>query len=156
MRTQALEIYKAGYFSTRKVITTITQDTRVDLSMDPWEFIPLGEVVRRTIKPGDTTCGDPDELCHRFALSVPSDGTLEVVLDSSSPGTFRPLTLPTDTLRNWDLHVETPRGDAYGPPLGTSFPMRLSIPVQRGATYQIRVLSYADRAAEFELRTQLR
>ena len=156
VRTQALEVYKAGYFSTRKVITTITQDTQVDLSMDPWEFISLGEVVRRTIKPGDTTCGDPDELCHRFALSVPSDGTLEVVLDSSSPGTFSPLTLQTDALRNWDLHVETPQGDAYGPPLGTNFPMRLSIPVQRGATYQIRVLSYADRAREFELRTQLR
>ena len=90
VRTQALEVYKAGYFSTRKVITTITQDTRVDLSMDPWEFISLGEVVRRTIKPGDTTCGDPDELCHRFALSVPSDGTLEVGTRLFLPGDLPP------------------------------------------------------------------
>ena len=131
-------------------------DTQVDFSMDPWEFISLGETVRRTIKPGDTTCGDPNELCHRFALSVPADGTLDVVLDSPSPGTFSPQPYRADALRNWDLHLETPQGDAYGPPLGTSFPMRLSIPVQRGATYQIRVLSYADRAREFELRTQLR
>jgi len=156
VRTQVLEVYKAGYFSTGKVITTITQDTRVDLSMDPWEFIALGEVVRRTIKPGDTTCGDPDELCHRFALSVPSDGTLEVVLDSSSPGTLRPLPLPADAPRNWDLHVETPQGDAYGPPLGAAFPLRVTIRVTRGGTYQVRVLSYAGRAREFELRTQLR
>jgi hypothetical protein len=154
--TQVLEIYKPGYFSTGKVISTITQDTQIDLSMDPWEFISLGEVVRRTIKPGDTTCGDPNELCHRFALRVPSDGTLDVVLDSPSPGTFRPLPYQADALRNWDLHLETPQGDAYGPPLGTSFPMRLAIPVERGATYQIRVLSYADRAREYELRTALR
>jgi hypothetical protein len=156
VRTQVLQVYKEGYFTTGKVITTITQDTQIDLSMDPWEFISLGEVVRRTIKPGDTTCGDPDELCHRFALRVPSDGTLDVVLDSPSPGTFRPLPYQADALRNWDLHLETPQGDAYGPPLGTSFPMRLAIPVERGATYQIRVLSYADRAREYELRTALR
>ena len=154
--TQVLQAFKDGYFTTGKVITTITQDTQVDFSMDPWEFISLGETVRRTIKPGDTTCGDPNELCHRFALSVPADGTLDVVLDSPSPGTFSPQPYRADALRNWDLHLETPQGDAYGPPLGTSFPMRLSIPVQRGATYQIRVLSYADRAREFELRTQLR
>jgi hypothetical protein len=156
VRTQVLQVYKEGYFTTGKVITTITQDTQIDFSMDPWEFISLGEVVRRTIKPGDTTCGDPDELCHRFALRVPSDGTLDVVLDSPSPGTFRPLPYQADALRNWDLHLETPQGDAYGPPLGTSFPMRLAIPVERGATYQIRVLSYADRAREYELRTALR
>jgi len=156
VRTQVLEVYKAGYFSTAKVITTITQDTQVDFSMDPWEFISLGEVVRRTIKPGDITCGDPNELCHRFALKVPSDGTLDVVLDSPSPGTFRPLPLQADALRNWDLHVETPQGDAYGPPLGTNFPMRLTIPVKQGETFQIRVLSYAGHAREYELRTQLR
>ena len=156
VRTQVLQVFKAGYFTTSKVITTITEDTKIDFSMDPWEFIPLGEVVRRTIKPGDTTCGDPDELCHRFALRVPSDGTLEVVLDSPSPGTFSPRPGQYDALRNWDLHVETPAGDAYGPPLGTTFPLRLSIPVERGATYQIRVLSYAGQAREFELTTKLR
>ena len=71
VRAQVLQAFKDGYFTTGKVITTITQDTQVDFSMDPWEFISLGETVRRTIKPGDTTCGDPNELCHRFALQRP-------------------------------------------------------------------------------------
>ena len=48
VRTQVLQVFKDGYFTTGKVITTITQDTQVDFSMDPWEFIALGEVVRRT------------------------------------------------------------------------------------------------------------
>jgi hypothetical protein len=156
VRTQVLQVFKDGYFTTGKAITTITQDTQIDFSMDPWEFTALGETVRRTIKPGDMTCGDPDEFCHRFALKVPSDGTLDVVLDSPSPGTLAPRPGQYDAVRNWDLHLETPQGDAYGPPLGTSIPLRLSIPVERGATYQIRVLSYGDAARQYELRTQLR
>jgi tetratricopeptide (TPR) repeat protein len=157
VRTQVLQVYKDGYFTTGRVITRITEDTRIDFLLDPWEFISLGDPVRATIQPGDTTCGDADELCHRFALTAPSDGMLEVVLDSASVGTFRPLPQQqSDALRNWDLHLETPEGDAYGPPLGAAFPLRVTIPVHRGATYQIRVLSFADRAREFELRTQLR
>ena len=112
VRTQVLQVYREGYFTTGKVITTITQDTQIDFSMDSWEFIALSEPVRRTIKPGDMTCGAPDELCHRFALRVPSDGTLDVVLDSPSPGTFGRGPERSDAVRNWDLQFETPQGDA--------------------------------------------
>jgi len=155
VRTLVLQAYKAGFFTTGKVIAAIAQDTQINLSMDPWSFIALGDVVRGTIKPGDITCGDEAELCHRLALTVPSNGTLDVSLDSPTPGTFSGLPYG-DAVRNWDLHVETPDGDAYGPPVGAPFPLHLAIPVQRGSTYQIRVLSSANQAREFELTTRLR
>lgn len=157
VRTQVLQVFKDGYFTTGKVITTITQDTQIDFSLDPWDYISLGDPVRRMIQPGDFACGNPDELCQKFALRVPSDGTLEVVLDSPASGTFSPLPRQQyDAVRNWDLYVETPEGEAYGPPVGATFPLRVTLLVQRGETYQITVLSTPDRAREFELRTQLR
>lgn len=157
VRTQVLQVFKDGYFTTGQVITTITQDTQIDFSLDPWDYISLGDPVRRMIQPGDFACGNPDELCQKFALRVPSDGTLEVVLDSPASGTFSPLTRQQyDAVRNWDVYVETPEGEAYGPPVGATFPLRVTLLVQRGATYQITVLSTPDRAREFELRTQLR
>jgi len=156
LRTQVLRVSKPGYFTGVKAITRVTEDTSIDIELDPWDFISLGEFIRRTIQPGDPTYGDPGELCHRFALTALHDGTLDVSLKSTSAGTFRPLPQQGDALRNWDLHVERPDGDAYRPPPGATLPLRVVIPVKRGGTYQIRVLSYANFAREYELRTQLR
>ena len=66
VRTQVLQVFREGYFTTGKVITTITQDTHIDFSMDRWEFITPGETVRRTIKPGDMCCS-----CGRVIRVLP-------------------------------------------------------------------------------------
>jgi hypothetical protein len=142
VRTPVVRASKPGYFTAGKVVS-ITQDTRVDFVLHPWSYISVGQVVRGTLKVGDLICGDPQEVCQQFALTVPARGTLEVSLAS---------TIASDL----DLHLETPAGQAFGPPLGAPYPLRVSIQVDAGATYQIRVVSYVDRPRDFELTTRLR
>jgi hypothetical protein len=133
---------KPGYFSIGNISRT-TSDAQIDLVMNPWTYIALGEVVRGTVKPGDTVCGEPNERCHYFALTVPAGGRLETTLTTAIQG------------QGWDLHVETAAGEAYGPPMGAPLPLRVSIQVEAAATYQIRVLSFSPTPSDYELTTRL-
>jgi cytochrome c-type biogenesis protein CcmH/NrfG len=136
---------KPGYFSIGKILS-ISGDTQIDFVLDPWVHISLGEVVRGTVQPGDTVCGEPNsnERCHYYALTVSAGGTLEVSLASPKLDS------------TWDLHVETPAGDAYGPPIGAAFPLRVAIPAEAKSTYQIRVVSISPDPRAYELTTRLR
>jgi hypothetical protein len=52
-----------------------------------------------------------------------------------------------------DLHLEAPDGDVFGPHLRD--PLRLAIPASANATYQIRIIRYADGPRDFTLATRL-
>jgi hypothetical protein len=129
-----------GYFTAVKVVS-VASEMRVDLTLDPLVYIPLGATVKGTLEAGDATCGDPMERCERFALTVPRDGTLEV-------------TVETTRREEIDLHLETPNGDVFGPHMRD--PLRLAIPASGEATYQIRIVRYAAGPHDFALTTRLR
>lgn len=139
-RTLAVRASKPGYFSAVKVVTA-SEDMRADLVLDRWVHISLGDVVKGTLKADDPHCSDPGEPCRRFALTVPSGGTLEVSVASANRADF-------------DLHVETPAGEVFGPLM--SAPLHVAIPARAASTFEIRVLRYGTAPAEFELTTRLR
>jgi hypothetical protein len=141
VQTPVVRASKPGYFTAGKVVSR-TQDTRVDFVLQLLVYVSLGQVIRGRVEAGDLGCGDPQEVCDQFALAVPARGTLEVSLASS---------IPSDL----DLHVETPAGEAFGPPIGAPYPLRVSVQAEAGATYQIRVVGFADRPRDFELTTRL-
>ena len=130
-----------GYFTAIRVVP-FASEMRVDLTLDPWEYISLGAPVRGTLDDRDASCGDPTERCERFALRIPRDGILEVAV-----GTTR--------REDVDLHLEAPDGDVFGPHIKA--PLRLVLPASANATYQIRVVRYAtDGPRDFTLTTALR
>jgi hypothetical protein len=128
-----------GYFTAIKVVP-LASEMRVDLTLDPLVYISLGTTVKGTLDDGDATCGDPTERCERFALTVSGDGILEV-------------TVGTTRRDDVDLHLEAPDGDVFGPHLRD--PLRLAIPASANATYQIRIIRYADGPRDFTLATRL-
>jgi hypothetical protein len=139
-RNVAVRASKPGYFSALKVVTA-SEHMRVDLVLDPWVHISLGDVVRGTVKADDPHCSDPGEPCRRFALTVPASGTLDVSVASANRADF-------------DLYVETPAGEVFGPFMHA--PLRVAIPARAASTFVIRVLRYGTGSAEFELATRLR
>jgi hypothetical protein len=132
---------KPGYFSIGH-IRSIVADAQIDFVMNPWVYVALGDVIRGTVKPGDMVCGDPNERCHYFAVKAPAAGSLEVAMTSSG------------SRQEWDLYVETPAGEVFGPM--SQLPLRVTIPVEADATYQIRVLRFVDSPGDYELTTRLR
>jgi hypothetical protein len=140
--------YKSGYF-TNFQRPRVSRAMTLDFASDPWVFIPLGEVVRGTVKAGDAFCygnsyGAPG-LCHRFALAIPSTGTLEVTLTW------------TNTRPDVVLDVVRPGGRPcalFSWPGASRHSLRL--PVEAGSTYEIRVVD--DGSASplgYELMTDL-
>lgn len=140
---------KPGYFANFQR-PWVRQDMRIDFALDPWVPIPLGEVLRGTVSAADAVCrGNSYGLpgyCHRFALTVTSSGTLEVTLTWPN---VRP-----DVV----LDVVRPGGRPcalFAWPGATRH--RLTLPVDAGSTYEIRVVD--DGAASplsYELTTALR
>jgi hypothetical protein len=141
--------YKPGYF-TNFQRPRLSTDTQIDFTLDPWVHISLGQVTRGTVRAGDAFCygnsyGVPG-LCHRFALTVPSSGTLEVTLAWPS---VRP-----DVV----LDVVRPGGN---PCAEFSWPGAsrhdLRVPVDGGSTYEIRVVDDGRASPlDYELSTALR
>ena len=141
--------YKPGYF-TNFQRPLVSRDTQLDFTLDPWVYISLGEVVRGTVHAGDAFCygnsyGVPG-LCHRFALTVRSAGTLEVTLTWPS---IRP-----DVV----LDVVRPGGipcAEFSWPGGSRHELR--IPADAGSTYEIRVVDDGSASPlNYELTTVLR
>ena len=140
---------KPGYFTDFQR-PRVSQDMRLDFVLDPWAHVPLGEVVRGTVNHGDAVChgnsyGLPG-FCHRFALTAPSAGTLDVTLAWPN---VRP-----DVV----LDVVRPGGvpcALFSWPGSTRH--SLTLPVNAGSTYEVRVVD--DGAASplnYELTTALR
>jgi hypothetical protein len=132
---------KRGYFTATKFTDSnyapISRDTQLDLELDPLVSISLGEVVQGGNF--DAVCshwGYGAGACQRFALTVPSSGTLEVKVAAAN--------------NSGDLDIVGPDGAfaAYIP-----YPSGLVV-VKGGLTYEIRVTTAGRRA--FELTTALR
>jgi hypothetical protein len=122
---------------------------RLDFALDPWTYIVLGAVIRGVVNAGDTVCrgnsyGLPG-FCDRFALSVPSAGTLEVTL-----------TWPTSR-PDVVLDVVRPGGNPcalFSWPGATHHAVK--IPAAAGSTYEIRVVDDGNASPlNYELTTAL-
>lgn len=136
--TMILRASKPGYFSSTQGVR-IAAEMQADFVLTRWIHIQLGHVIDGRTKIGDTSC-TIQEPCQRFALVVPGNGTF--VASVTSP-----------TRQGVDLWVETPAGEIYSPRLQA--PLRITIPVTAGSTYQVYVLTPADRPHEFELKTMI-
>jgi hypothetical protein len=132
---------KPGYFTDIKFTNAnyapVSRDTQLDFELDPLVFISLGDVV-----PGgnfDAVCshwGYGTSACQRFALTVPSAGTLEVKVAAAN--------------NSGDLDIVGPDGTFAG---YIPYPSGLVV-VKGGLTYEIRVTTAGRRA--FDLATALR
>lgn len=131
---------KPGYF-TATIRVPVSSNMRADFRLTPWTHIVLGAVVKDIVRAGNGTCRVSLEPCVQFALTIPSNGTLEVSVAAT-------------TREGTDLWVETPRGEIYAP--WTRAPLRLAIPVVGGETLQIYVVSFPGDPRSFELTTRLR
>jgi len=141
--------YKAGYFTDFQR-PRVSQDMRLDFTLDPWTHVSPGQSIRGTVDRGDAVCrgnsyGLPG-FCHRFAITVPTSGTLEVTLTWPN---VRP-----DVL----LDVVSPGGipcALFSWPGGTRH--SLKIPAEAGATYEVRVVDDGNASPlTYELTTLLR
>lgn len=139
-RPAIIRAAKPGYF-TRTAFVALTRDSLADFRLVPWTEIRLGAVVRGTVTPDDTPCGNPNEWCDELALTVPANGTIEVSVEAPDREMM-------------DLYVEAPGGEVYGPQDGE--PMRLALPARAGSTFQIRVLSFSAEPRSYELTTRMR
>jgi hypothetical protein len=141
--------YKAGYFTDFQR-PRVSQDMRLDFTLDPWTHVSLGQTIRGTVDRGDQVCrgnsyGLPGS-CHRFAITVPTSGTLEVTLTWPN---VRP-----DVV----LDVVRPGGipcALFSWPGGTRHSLKIS--AEAGATYEVRVVDDGNASPlTYELTTSLR
>jgi hypothetical protein len=136
-----------GYFADFKWWLDFPKDADLDLRLDPLRHIRLGDAVRGQI--GDAECAGlgyggwygQRATCQRFAITVPTSGTLEVTVSAA--------------MTDFDIDIVTSDGTfvAYdGYPYKSGSPL-VTTPVSAGSTYQIRL---AGARREFELTTALR
>ena len=136
-----------GHFADFKWWLDFPKDADLDLRLDPLRHIRVGEVIRGQI--GDTECAGlgyggwygQRAACQRFALTVPTSGTLEVNVSAA--------------MTDFDIDIVAWDGTfaAYdGYPYLSGSP-RVQISVSAGSTYQIRL---AGARREFELTTAVR
>jgi hypothetical protein len=144
-----LSASKPGYFTdvefARGDYAAISKDSQRDFELDPWVKITVGETVRGQAPIGDADCshwGYGASACQRFALTVSSSGTLEVTL--SAP------------IYNFDFDIVKPDGTFAMYSSTWQSPLRATIPVEAGSTYELRVIGGWSPARDFELSTALR
>lgn len=139
---------KPGYFTDFER-PRVSGDMNLDFVLDPWKYISLGTVVHGIVNAGDAVCrgnsyGLPG-FCDRFALTVPSAGTLEVTL-----------TWPTSR-PDVVLDVVRPGGNPcalFSWPGATHHTVK--IPAAAGSTYEIRVVDDGSASPlNYELTTAL-
>jgi hypothetical protein len=126
----------------------MSQDRQLDFDLEPAQLVAVGQVIQSAV--GATArCaslgygGGGGAICQRLALTVPEAGTLEVTVDSAPRSPF-------------DGTLLRPDG-TIGAYLATSVsPLRLTLPVAAGLTYQIDVVHIDPSTREFELSTALR
>ena len=136
-----------GYFADFKWWLDFPRDANLDLRLEPWKFIQVGDAIHGEI--GEAECAGlgyggwygKRAPCKRFALTAPSTGILEVTV--SAP------------VFSFDVDIVNPDGTfaSYG---SSSSALRLRAPVQGGSTYEVRVAGGWSPAREFDLTTALR
>ena len=144
-----LSASKTGFFTDLKFADSnylpISMDTGLDFALAPWVQIPLGEVVRGLSPIGPRVCshwGYGASECQRFGVTAPATGSLDVTI--SAP------------LFNFDVDIVGPAGSFVLYDGRWASPLRLAIPVEAGATYELRVIGGWNPAREFELTVAMR
>ena len=140
---------KSGFFTDVEFANVnyepITADTRLDFRLAPLVSIAPGETIHGHSPSDNLDCshwGYGTGPCQRFALAMPAGGILEVTLSG--------------TPFNFDLDVVGPHGDFEIYSAIWVSPMRVTIPVHAGSTYEIRVIGGWEPPREFELTTTLK
>jgi hypothetical protein len=141
-----VSVFKADYFTDTKYIL-MSQDRQLDFDLEQAVNISVGQVILSQI--GEARCastgygGMGGAVCRRFALPLHASGTLEIAVSSSPPSPF-------------DITVLRPDG-TIGIYAGSSLsPLKATLAVAAGSTYQIDVVHINQVAREFELTTTLR
>ena len=149
-----LHASRDGYFSHVRAVAT-TDDSVVDFILQPLHRVAIGEAVRAVLTSDYPTCAGQDYgdagprargvLCYRLLVTASANGTMVVVLTWDRRNTLALALIAPDgrSVQSWD---------GVG---GTN----LEMPVQRGSTYEVRVLDQRGRLGadqDFELRTALR
>ena len=144
-----LSASKAGFFTDVEFAggsySPISRDTQLDFELSPSASISLGDVIRGQSPDGDPVCshwGYGSTACQRFALTVPASGNLEVTL--SAP------------VFNFDVDIVGPDGTFALYSAVWVSPLRVSIPVVAGSTYEIRVIGGWSPPRQFQLTTTVR
>ena len=136
----------ADYFTDTKYIQ-MSEDRRLDFDLERAVNISVGQVVLSRI--GEARCastgygGMGGAVCQRFTLPLHASGTLEVAV-SSSPA------LP------FDITILRPNGTIGIYAALFASPLKVTLAVPAGLTYQIDVVSISAAIREFELTTTLR
>ena len=140
---------KSGFFTDVEFANVnyepITADTRLDFRLAPLVSIAPGETIHGRSPSDNLDCshwGYGTGPCQRFALTMPASGILEVTLSG--------------TPFNFDLDIVGPRGDFEIYSAIWVSPLRVTIPVHAGSTYEIRVIGGWEPPREFELTTTLK
>ena len=140
-----VSVSKADYFTDTKYIL-MSQDRQLDFDLERAVDISVGQVLLSQV--GEARCastgygGGGGATCRRFSVPLHASGTLEVTVSASR-------TLP------FDFTVLRPDG-TIGIYIGASSPVKATLPVGAGLTYQIDVVHVDPTTREFELTTALR
>ena len=138
---------KPGYFADFKWWLDFPKDADLDLQLDRWAHIRVGETIRDRI--AESMCAGLGyggwygrrAPCQRYALTAPASGTLEVTV--SAP------------VFEFDVDIVKPDGLFAAYDGSNRSPVRLTTPVDAGRTYEIRVAAIGS-AREFEVATAMR
>ena len=138
-----VSVSKADYFTLTRYVL-MSRDAISDFALERAAYIAVGDQIQS--RPIGARCassgygGDGGAICQRFALKAAVSGTLEVTVSSSPPSPF-------------DGTILRPDGTigVYGSVAAA--PLRLTIGVLAGLTYQIDVVPL--RGPDFTLTTTL-
>jgi len=150
-----LRASKAGFFS-QTLGLRARNDTIADFTLQPEQQIEIGRTVRAALTSRHPVCvseagavdgaKSPGWRCHQFLITPGVDGTLTVVLTTA------------DGAANLGVDLLAPDGRGAQSP-GRSSIESLTIRVERGLTYHVRVLEIGGRTTssqDFELHTSLK
>lgn len=141
-----VSVSRAGYFTDTKYIL-MSQDRQLDFDLERAIDIAVGQVVPSQV--GEARCasagygGGGGATCRRFAVPLQASGTLEVTVSSSPASPF-------------DLTILRPDGTIGMYVASSSSPLKATLPVTAGLTYQIDVVHINPATREFGLTTTLR
>ena len=140
-----VSVSKVDYFTDTKYIL-MSQDRQLDFDLEQAVNISVGQVILSQI--GEARCasagygGGGGATCRRFAVPLHASGTLEVTVSSSPASEF-------------DITVLRPDG-TIGIYASSLSPVKVTLTVAAGLTYQIDVVHINPATREFELTTTLR
>jgi hypothetical protein len=143
-----LSASSAGYFTDVEFADSsylpIVKDTKLDFRLAALTRISLGDVIQGRASIGDRVCshwGYGSSACQRFAVTAPVSGILAVDISAA--------------LFNFDVDIVAPDGTFALYDGSWRSPLRRTIGVEAGLTYEIRVIGGWEPARTFELTTRM-